>query len=310
MVATQPGLVSPGSKVIAIVDRTADLALAAEQLVTARFAFGGSSPYAPDVVLVNEFAKKDLVQHVLAHSIRFLAGPSGVANSASKVRDQNKASSTTSTLKNLQDSNSWRLHTITQGDTGAIIELSDLSTLPPKIHQPVFALSATTSLEHAISLIDEDLNPQQTLLAAYHFGTPSTAKYLSQFIPADASFANHIPVRLLLGPAAPASHPLDPEKRYTTLQFTRASPAYIAPHPASQALPTTALTAKESRRAAEELLAHAAQEIKEGKRAEYIASGYFEKGIVIGVSVVGIPLLAGVAVSLFYALRRWGVVVG
>lgn len=307
MAATYPSLVSPGSKVVAIIDRTADLALAAEQLVTARFAFGGSSPYAPDIVLVNEFAKEEFVEHVLKYSIRFLAGPGGVPNGSLKVRAQKKTSSTASTLEALQDSNFWNLHMITRGDNGAIVELSDPSTLPPKLDQPVLAFSTTTSLEHAISLIDEDLDPQQTLLAAYHFGTPPTAKYLSQFVPADASFANHIPVRLLLGPAAPSCHPLDIEKRYTTVHFTRASPAYITLPPASPpGLLTTARAAKESCRAAAALLTHATQEIKEGKRAEHVAFGYFEKSIFIGLSVVGIPLITGVGISLFYGLRRWG----
>jgi fructose-specific component phosphotransferase system IIB-like protein len=43
---------------VAIVDRTvsqADLALAASEIVRARFSFDGKSPYAPDLVLVNEF---------------------------------------------------------------------------------------------------------------------------------------------------------------------------------------------------------------------------------------------------------------
>lgn len=310
MVATHASLVSPGSRVIAVVDRTADLALAAEQLVTARFAFGGSSPYAPDIVLVNEFAKKEFVEHVLKHSIRFLANSGDIANGSSKVQDQKKTSSTASTLKSLKDSKSWRFNTITQGDAGAIVELSDLSTLPPKSNQPVFTLSAITSLEHAISLIDEELDTQEALLAAYHFGTPSTGKYLSQFINADVSFINHIPFRLLLGPPAPAHHPIDLEKRYNTLQFTRPSPAYITPPSLTPGLPlATAVAGKESRKAAAELLAQATQEITEKKRAEWIAIGYFEQGILIGLSLVGIPLLTGVGVSLFYAvragLRRW-----
>jgi len=51
-------LVSPSqSRVIAVVDRTADLTKAAAALVTARLGFGGNSPYAPDVVLVNEYVK-------------------------------------------------------------------------------------------------------------------------------------------------------------------------------------------------------------------------------------------------------------
>ncbi|KAF2856661.1 ALDH-like protein [Plenodomus tracheiphilus IPT5] len=306
MVVEHSKLVSPGSRTIAIVDRTADLALAAEQLVTARFAFGGSSPYAPDIILVNEYIKKEFVEHILKHSIRFLAGSNDLANGSTKPK---KTSNIASSLKPLQESKSWRLNTITQGDTGAIIELTNLSTLPPKSAQPILALSSITSLEHAISLVDEDLDTQETLLAAYHFGTPSAGKYLSQFIAADVSFINHIPTRLLLGPAAPSHHPIDLNNRYTTLQFTRAAPAYITA-PSSQSSLANLITGKESRKAAAELLAQATQEIKEKKRAEWIAIGYFEQGILIGLSLVGIPLLTGVGTALFFGvragLRRWG----
>ncbi|KAI8937431.1 hypothetical protein NX059_005154 [Plenodomus lindquistii] len=306
MILEHSKLVSPGSRTIAIVDRTADLALAAEQLVTARFAFGGSSPYAPDVILVNEYIKKDFVEHVLKHSIRFLAGSSDVANGSSTKH--NKPSPIASSLKPLQDSKSWRLNIITQGDAGAIVELTNLSTLPPKSSQPIFALSAITSLEHAISLIDEDLDTQETLLAAYHFGTPSAGKYLSQFVSADVSYINHIPTPLLLGPAAPSHHPINLNNRYTTRQFTRAAPAYISP-PSSQSSLAKVLKGKDSRKAAAELLGQATQEIKEKKRAEWIAIGFFEQGILIGLSLVGIPLLAGVGSALFFGvragLRRW-----
>ncbi len=43
---------------VAIVDRSADIELAARAIATARFGFGGNSPYAPDLVLVNEFVKE------------------------------------------------------------------------------------------------------------------------------------------------------------------------------------------------------------------------------------------------------------
>jgi hypothetical protein len=301
--------VSPQNKVIAIVDRTADLALAAEQLVTARFAFRGTSPYAPDLVLVNEFIKKEFLEHVLRHALRFLAGSTGISNGTTNAREQKKSSRVAETLQRLTDSKSWKLNTITQGDNGAVVELSNLASLPPKSQQPVFSISAITSLEHAISLIEEDLDAQQSLLAAYHFGTPSTGKYLSQFVNADASFTNTIPFRLLLGPAAPSCQPVDVEKRYPSQHFTRISPAYTTP-PASQATMSKVLSAgKDARKAAMELLGKATQEIKEKKRAESIAIGYFEQGIFIGLGVYGIPLLTCIAATLFFGvragLRRW-----
>ncbi|KAF2688096.1 hypothetical protein K458DRAFT_440814 [Lentithecium fluviatile CBS 122367] len=308
---TYSQLVSPKRKVIAIVDRTADLAAAAECLVTARFAFGGTSPYAPDVVLVNEFVKKDLTEHVLKHAIRFLASSGAASNRAPK----SPASSTTSkstpvadTLKCLTDSKEWKLSVITRGDAGAIVELANTSTLLPKLAQPIFCLAAITSLEHAISLIEEE---SDRLLTGYYFGTPSSGKYLSQFINADASFVNHIPFRLLLGPAAPTFHLIDVDHRYTMQHFTRPSPSLIA-HPLSQAGMSKILANKDARKATAELLDTAKQEIKEKKRSERIAIGYFEQGIFIGLGFYGIPILTCVGAGLFFGvragLRRWAFV--
>ena len=52
---SSPVLRSPALRSIAIVDRTSVISKAARDLIRARFAFGGQSPYAPDLVLVNEF---------------------------------------------------------------------------------------------------------------------------------------------------------------------------------------------------------------------------------------------------------------
>jgi aldehyde dehydrogenase (NAD+) len=261
---------------------------------------------------VNEFIRKDFLEHVLRHSIRYLSGSEDVvANGSPKspsLAAQKPTSRVAEASKCLQDSKSWKLNVITQGDHGAVVELTDLSALPTKVTQPLFCISSITSLEHAISLVDEDLESSNTLLAAYHFGTPTAGKYLSQYINADASFVNHIPYRLLLGPAAPSFHPTDVEKRYTTQHFTRASPAYIAP-PSSQSALLQVVASKDSRKSAAELLAKASQEIKESKRAESIAIGYFEQGIFIGLGVYGIPILTCIGASLFFGvragLRRW-----
>ena len=55
-------IISPCSRVIAVVDRTANYEEAAQALIAARFSYRGRSPFAPDIVLVNEFVKRDLVQ--------------------------------------------------------------------------------------------------------------------------------------------------------------------------------------------------------------------------------------------------------
>ncbi|KAF3004381.1 hypothetical protein E8E13_010003 [Curvularia kusanoi] len=304
---THNQLASPHTKVVAIVDRTADLASAAENLVTARFNFGGTSPYAPDLIFVNEYVKKDFLEHVLKYVNSILAEYSDYdsLNSSPKSPPHQKASLTSSALQTLQASTSWRINIVTQGAAAAVVDLSNLSALPAKSTDPIFAVSSITSLEHAISVIDEaSTTGGEQLLAGYYFGTAATGKYLSQFISADLSVVNHIPYRLLLGPAAPAYHAIDIDARYTVSQFSRAAPAYIAPSALHTQLDTLLHDIPKARNPLlAKALASATEEIKEKKRAEWIAIGYFEQGILIGLGVYGVPLLACIGTGLFFGVR-------
>lgn len=67
-------LVSPSeSRAVGIVDRSCNLKLAASALVTARFSFGGHSPYAPDLVLVNEFVLDEFSDLVVQQAARIFS---------------------------------------------------------------------------------------------------------------------------------------------------------------------------------------------------------------------------------------------
>lgn len=68
---------SPTSQCVAIVDRSADVEAAAKAITTARFSFGGTSPYAPDLVLVNEFVKKDFFEACSRHASSLFAEEAG-----------------------------------------------------------------------------------------------------------------------------------------------------------------------------------------------------------------------------------------
>jgi acyl-CoA reductase-like NAD-dependent aldehyde dehydrogenase len=50
------------ARVVALVDRSSDVASAARSIVHARIAFRGQSPYAPDIALVNEFTMEEFIQ--------------------------------------------------------------------------------------------------------------------------------------------------------------------------------------------------------------------------------------------------------
>lgn len=58
-------LSSPVCRNIAVVDRTADVKLAAREIVVSRLAFGGFSRYAVDLVLVNEFVEEEFATAVV-----------------------------------------------------------------------------------------------------------------------------------------------------------------------------------------------------------------------------------------------------
>lgn len=80
-------LTSPANaRCVAIVDRSADIDEAARAITTARFSFGGSSPYAPDLVLVNEFVKKDFFEACSRYATLAFAKE----DSAKKVRRSQK----------------------------------------------------------------------------------------------------------------------------------------------------------------------------------------------------------------------------
>lgn len=200
-------LLSPSSALaVAVVDRTANLEEAAKTLTTARMTFNGKSPYAPDLILVNEFVKREFLQAVIRHSIQYMAAENGTAIEAQKraggaVRAETKG-----------------FRTITSGSNGSILDVEDryvyyeiahllcddltnnrgiraaLGTLV-KVNQRTINIHAISSLDDAIEVANDSGNGKA--LAAYAFGDPQTCKYLLQFINADAGFANSIPTELL-----------------------------------------------------------------------------------------------------------------
>lgn len=112
------GMISPAlSRTVAVVDRTAKINEAAEALVAARFAFGGRSAYAPDVVLVNEFAMKPFVEAVIQHASRYLAGENGEA------RQQQSSPRRSGLLDSIHKERSARI--LVSGSNWGVVEVQD-----------------------------------------------------------------------------------------------------------------------------------------------------------------------------------------
>lgn len=76
-----------------MVDRSAKLKDAAMEIVRARFSFRGQSPYAPDLVLVNEFCIKEFTKLVAECALAFLAGDVNDASASEQTSRRNKSES-------------------------------------------------------------------------------------------------------------------------------------------------------------------------------------------------------------------------
>ncbi|KAJ9649320.1 hypothetical protein H2199_000095 [Coniosporium tulheliwenetii] len=271
-------LVSPSqARVVAVVDRTANLEEAAKALVTARFSFGGKSPYAPDVVLVNEFAKKEFMTAVVKESIDFLTTENG---SVEKGADLARI--------------------VTSGANGAILDVEkrDSDILQRKINECCLAVHSVKSLDDAIDFA----NRNGDLLASYTFATPAAAKYLSQFLHSYVSFVNHVPMEMLVGPAAPLNHPVSPSTRYPASLFAVPRPQYVTPSPRSALIKQTLPNA--SSVALTQLLEEARADLPiDKKRPERVAVGFFEQGIITGLSFVLVSTLAGLGTLGYFGTR-------
>ncbi len=105
---------------VAVVDRTADVAEAAIVTGTSRVAFNGRSVYAPDIVLVNEFVADDF----LVHLVQAITTPAFKQNpiKTTKVQPSNKDS-----IKELEASGGVKV--VVSGANGSIIEITDRQVL-------------------------------------------------------------------------------------------------------------------------------------------------------------------------------------
>jgi hypothetical protein len=233
------------------VDRTADVKLAARELVAARFAFGGSSPYAPDLVLVNEFVKQEFLQAVGEETRRLCEGKQQQGYwSEKKAKGSGKASEK---IEKFKKSDS-KVEVVLE-EAGAVV--LDLHARRPEMLETktdalVLAVHAVKSLDDAIDFIGSAEGGPA--LAAYHFGTPQVGKYLAQFVDARVSFVNHVPRDLLVGPARPVTQIVDASTTYTVDMFSLARPAFIAPSSSSAEIAAALSSANGSRKLLESAL--------------------------------------------------------
>ena len=141
----------PSARTIAIVDRTADFNETAKNLINARFAFRGKSPYAPDIVLVNEFVKKDLLQALVNQTIT--AGSQVLQNGDAEKKTL-RDSGLKALIAELQKADA---KLVTEETNGAIVDIKKRSSdlLTKKITEPVLQIHTMKSLDDAIDFVTE-----------------------------------------------------------------------------------------------------------------------------------------------------------
>jgi len=156
---------------IAVVDRSSDIVTAARHIVQARTAFQGHSAYAPDLVLVNEFALAEFVEAAVASFTKQISGFHRVYESEEKILKPRR--------KEKEDvlSNSERTDpgttVVLDGDRGAIVKVTNrcafsrmkrrlicfdrllnvcrkLAILQKKITNPTLVIHPISSLDDAI----------------------------------------------------------------------------------------------------------------------------------------------------------------
>jgi hypothetical protein len=111
----------PSTRVVAVVDRSANVSEAASIIGVSRTAFNGQSDYSPALVLVNEFVADEFLFHltqVIISPVREEKATSTSSRHSKETRDDlNQLQSELSRDKNLK--------LVISGENGSILEIRD-----------------------------------------------------------------------------------------------------------------------------------------------------------------------------------------
>lgn len=288
---------TPANRVIAIVDRSAEIAQAAKECVKARFAFGGRSAYAPDVILVNEFAIQKFRTAVAECALRYFAVDRNENGSKTETSARRRAGPLNSELQKKLDNSSAEV--LVSGDKGTIAVVRDRQSdlFQGRLNSPLLLITPISSMDDAINFLEDKADP--VLRASYLFSAPAAAKYLEQFVASSLTCSNSIPVELLIGPATPEGSTTSLQPRYSPEMFSFASPALIETSGYSQTL--SILSSSESD-AKDVKKAEDGIDISLKRVAEAFGPpvGFFEQGLLFGLSCVLVSIIGASAYGVRY----------
>ncbi|ETN42939.1 uncharacterized protein HMPREF1541_02097 [Cyphellophora europaea CBS 101466] len=285
----------PDARVVALVERDANVHTAAELLVGARFGLRGKSPYAPDLVLVNEWVVEDFLAAVAQCSARLITNTNGpVPVAGTRMTDR--------FADNVSEKGLGRI--VTSGTGGTVLELTDRASAlaHPKLRERSLVVHAVSSVDDAINVS----NSLGRLAAAYVFTTqPGAAKYICQFLDSGVSFVNQLPTSLLFSPVAPEQKAIDLDSLspYDPVLFTSPKPQYISTLRWSWLLdgvllePSAAQVAKIEREATVRL-----PEVQRLKKGHDV--GFFDQGIITGGILVLSTLVTCAGFLVYYTRVR------
>ncbi|KAK1655733.1 Aldehyde/histidinol dehydrogenase [Colletotrichum phormii] len=282
-----------GARAVAIVDRTADIEAAAKAITAARFSFGGQSPYAPDLVLVNEFVKKEFFEACSKYASLAFARETTVKRASDSASDE--------TRRAVQEAEDKRLASSFGSKDFKLVDIQDknASLLKIKINGRFLPITTSSGLVDSI-YTHEFENP---LLAAYLFASPDSAKYLSQFLPAHVSVINQIPSNLLLGPAAPLSHEAAFDFRYSREMFSVARPQFVE-KPTGALAKLEQLLTSTGAISAQNLHALAVAPLRPTNQPGNSRLGFFEQGLLLGAGLIMSVVLPSLAYGTWIGGRR------
>ena len=111
------------SRVVAIVDRSANIAAAASAVAQARVAFNGQSPYAPDLVLVNEFVVNDFMEAAVKIFTQHLPGAHSVHDGGvDRVKRRRREREDPLTKEERTDPDTT---VVLEGDNGSLVRIGN-----------------------------------------------------------------------------------------------------------------------------------------------------------------------------------------
>lgn len=275
---------------LAIVDRTADVQVAANQIVASKMFNGGQSDCAPQALLVHEFIRHEFLMALMAAASKADAVRLEKQNFSAVVEymKQPEFGENGTTLRGKVDSQRCMMSpTIVDG-----VPLSAISS----VKGPLITITYISSLDDAIDSYNKVLSSRLSC-AAYIFASTSSANYLSRFVESVNTYVNQIPLSLQVG-HVPIYGKTGLRRRYSTSMFSRQSAIEHAelhkmgstPAPRTVGYPelltiqTTAM----------------GKEIREFHQPEGARTDFFVQGIKVMMSTVALTL-AGTVVGAGFA---------